>query len=1034
VTPSTEARIRRLIARYRELRFWIDSDGIGLPGWTIDGREISVGARWPHEENARGDAGVTFALEGASIPEAWPLQDTRLDLDLGGEGLVTIDHAGAGVEQFGLDLYHQRFPLRAGTFAVEARVVPRLAFGEPVRNPRLQRARLVLVDPAVERLHRLFYLLAEAATVLDQHPVAVPMLTAAEHALASLDWPSETSVYLARVRDSSWLSRIWRAPEELDLRPPGLTDEQRARVEAASQSLQEVLTNLCNLYPHEGKILLTGHAHLDLAWLWPLTETRRKAQRTWSSMIALLERYPDFRFNQSSAQLYAFVERDDPELFEKVREYVAAGRWEPVGGMWVEPDTNMPAGESLVRQLLYGQRYFQRAFGLTHTVCWLPDCFGFTPALPQLLRGAGMNSFFTIKLTWSETNTFPYDLFWWEGLDGSRVLAHMFDNPGDETTNTGGYNGHPGPFALTSTWRNFRGKSLYPESLLSIGYGDGGGGATAEMLEQATEVCRFPGIPDARFGLVHDFFERLHRGVAGRDIPLWLGELYLELHRGTLTTQGRTKYVHRRAERDLVAAEVLGALNALCDGSEPESLESQWRVLLRNEFHDILPGSSIREVYATAEAELESVRQEAGRRIEEEMTHLAEKIVPPGDERALLLFNPDLSPRPVRVPLSREVAARIPGAQPVEGGAVLAAAGSVPVLGALILRDTPPVGSLEATEEHLENDFLHVEIHRDGTLGRVYDKRAQRRLTEGRSNQLWAYVDKPPTWEAWDIDIGYSEHGEEISAVESLAVTERGPHRAAVRVVKRFRSSMITQDIRLWANSPRLDFATTIEWHDRRWLVKARFPLAIRSSLATFETAFGVIERSTHRNTSWESARFEVAGHRFVDLSEPGYGVALLNDGKYGHHAIGRELGLTLLRSPVHPDPLADEGTQSFTYALFPHVGGWFEGGVLTEAEDLNRPCFALPVQTAEAAATSEILSVTGARLGLGALKVMEDGGGLILRAYEPAGAHGTAEVSLPPGWRVASEVDLLERENGEPDYSFSPFQVHSWRLERQKV
>jgi alpha-mannosidase len=857
------------------------------------------------------------------------------------------------------------------------------------------------------------------------------MITAAERALASLDWPSETWLYLSRVRGSSWLRDIWHAPEGLDAHPPGLTDEQRARVEAAAAGLDAELRELLRQYPHEGRILLTGHAHLDLAWLWPLEETRRKAQRTWSSVVALLDRDPEFRFNQSSAQLYAFVERDDPELFAKVREQVAAGAWEPVGGMWVEPDSNMPAGESLVRQLLYGQRYFESTFGALHRVAWLPDCFGFSPALPQLLRLAGIESFFTIKLNWSETNKFPYDLFWWEGIDGSRVLAHMFDNPEHKTTGTDGYNGDPGPFALAATWRNFRGKSLFPESLLSIGYGDGGGGPTAEMVAQAAEVKNLPAIPEAAFGRVDEFFARLHESVAGREIPAWQGELYLELHRGTLTTQGRTKYLHRRAERDLVAAEVLAALNALCGGPQPESLEPHWRVLLRNEFHDVLPGSSIREVYQNTEAELASVRDEAASRIERELPLLAERIVPAGDSPALLLVNPDLSPHPVRLQLAGETGRCLPGAQLVEGGTVLAAAAAVPALGALVLGEFAPAGPLDVSETRLENDYLRVDLLPDGTLGSVWDKRAQRSVIDGRANQLWAYVDKPPTWDAWDVDIGYREHGEEIVAAGPPEVVERGPHRAAVRVVRMLRSSRITQDIRLWANSPRLEFATTIDWHDRRWLLKARFPLAIRSSVATFETAFGAVERSTHRNTSWEAARFEVAGHRFADLSEPDFGAALLNDGKYGHHIVGQELGLTLLRAPVYPDPLADEGTQRFTYALYPHPGGWAEGGVLAEAEDLNRPCLALAVKTAEWPVRREIVSIAGLRVGLGALKAAEEGAGLILRVYEPAGARGDAELSLPPGWRVASEVDLLERETGAPEYSFSPFQVRTWQLER---
>ena len=349
-------------------------------------------------------------------------------------------------------------------------------------------------------------------------------------------------------------------------------------------------------------------------------------------------------------------------------------------------------------------------------------------------------------------------------------------------------------------------------------------------------------------------------------------------------------------------------------------------------------------------------------------------------------------------------------------------------LEAVVVRAPPPAGGLSVSAERLENDLVRVELAPDGTLASVYDKRAGREVLAGRGNQLWAYVDKPRQWDAWDVDADYAEEGAELAATEPPEVLERGPHRAAVRCVRSFRDSRIVQDVRLWAGSARIDFATRLEWHDRRWLVKARFPLAVRAERASFETAFGVIERPTHRNTSWEEARFEVAGHRFADLSEPGYGAALLNDGRYGHHALGSELGLSLLRSPTWPDPLADEGEQEVVYALYPHAGRWLEGGVLAEAEDLNRP---LLVRRTSAGGDARFrpLALDGFPLGLGALKALEDGGGLLLRAYEPQGARGTASLSLPDGWALESATDLLERPNGEPELGFDPFQVRTWRL-----
>ncbi len=372
-------------------------------------------------------------------------------------------------------------------------------------------------------------------------------------------------------------------------------------VVAAYEALRARLKALQTQFPPRGEVALTGHAHIDLAWLWPYDETRRKLRRTFHTALGLLARSPDFVFNQSTAHYYAEIERDDPALFAGVCEAAAQGRWEPIGGMWVEPDTNMPTGESLARQLLYGQRYFERTFGARPRVCWLPDCFGFSPALPQLLRQADIDSFFTIKVNWSETNRFPHDLFWWEGLDGARVLAHTFDNP------LAGYNGFVRPDGTAPTWRNFRGKDRHDETLLAVGYGDGGGGVTPDMIEREVQLRDFPALPAARWSRVDAFFARAHATAARKKLPVWSGEMYLELHRATLTTQSGVKRKHRRAERGLIVAETLASLAYLLGAAPPASLEPLWRVVLKNEFHDILPGSSIREVYEDAERELDGV-------------------------------------------------------------------------------------------------------------------------------------------------------------------------------------------------------------------------------------------------------------------------------------------------------------------------------------------------------------------------------------------------------------------------------------------
>jgi alpha-mannosidase len=959
---------------------------------------IALGAPWPERDGLH-----RLAHPRAHAP--WP--GSRLELDLGGEGLVTLDYDDGTRAAFGLDSEHRSFPVRDSPFALTVEAVARLPFGAPNRDPRLARARLTWVDAEVERLARRLQLILEAGREPIGQDLAAGLADAAARALAELQWPSATWPYISRHAGTPLMREVWQLPDGLDPQPPGLDETARRSVGAANAVLDRELAALAERHPPAGALLLTGHAHLDLAWRWPLEETRRKARRTLWTAVALLDRHPQITFNQSTAQLYAYLEDDDPELLARIEEHARAGRFEPVGGMWVEPDCAMPCGESLVRQLLYGQRYFRERFGAYHTVAWLPDCFGFTAALPQLLAGAGIRSFFTVKLTWSETNRFPYDLFWWEGLDGSRVLAHMFDNP------DGGYNGRVGPASALGTWRAYRGKDVHSESLLSVGYGDGGGGLTEEIVQRAQELRGFPALPAQRFGRVDEFFAR---ASAAAGLPTWSGELYLELHRGTLTTQGRTKRLHRRAERDLVAAEVVSALAWLAGGPQPASLESLWRVLLRNEFHDILPGSSIREVYETAERELAEVVVAAGEHVAAAVAHLGADH---GSDGALVI-NPDLPARPLRLQLPWA----LPGAQSTGGGSVLTGTRTVAGLEATVVTAGEPAGALAVSRAHLENDAVRVDLAPDGSLARVYDKRAGRDVLDGRGNQLWAYVDKPRRWDAWDIEATYAEDGAELPPADAIEVVEAGPHRAAMRIERAFRDSRIVQEVRLWAGSPRIEFHTRIDWHDRRWLLKARFPTAVRSPRATFETAFGVVERPTERATSWEAAQFEVPGHRFADLSEPGFGVALLNDGRYGHHALGSELGLSLLRSPIWPDPLADEGEQEIVYALLPHAG---DGSVLAEAEDLNRPLLVHPVSAG--APTLRPLRVEGQPAGLGALKPLEDGDGLALRVYDPFGNGGRVAVEPPPGWVLDAELDLLERPLGAPRLELGSFAVRTWAL-----
>ena len=995
---TLDQRRERLRQRAAELESWRVRARAPLNGWICDGAFLALGAPWPSVDGLR-----RFAAK-AQAPADWPLEATRLALDLGGESLVTLNYGG-DEERFGLDPYHQEFSLRGRAFAIEAESVARAPFGQPVRAPALARAEFVWIEAPVESLLLLLTQIVEAAATLVGDEVVPHLIEAGEAALRSLYWPSLTADYVARIAPTRQMQTIWRLPPVAP-DPPGLDDAQRASVVSAEAALRARLKGLQAHYPPRGQIALTGHAHIDLAWLWPYDETRRKLRRTFHTALGLLTRSPDFVFNQSTAHYYAEVERDDPALFAQIQARVAEGRWEPIGGMWVEPDTNMPTGESLARQLLYGQRYFERAFGVRARVCWLPDCFGFSPALPQLLRQSDIDSFFTIKLNWSETNRFPHDLFWWDGLDGSRVLAHMFDNP------LSGYNGDVRPEGTAPTWANFRGKERHDETLLAVGYGDGGGGVTPEMIARELQLRDFPALPMARWSRVDAFFARAH--AKAQTLPVWSGEMYLELHRATLTSQSGVKRRHRRAERGLIAAETLASLAALLGAEPPPSLEPLWRVVLKNEFHDILPGSSIREVYEDAERELDAAIAATEQAQQAALLTLAANA-PAGEGEAVLIANASLDERVIEAELSDGFVSTIETIPPL----------SVRILRRAALKPAP---GLKLEGRMLENAHLRAELGADGAIASLVYKASGREALDGRGNQLWVYPqDKPRNWDAWDIEEDYEKSGEEIATLESLEIAADSPHYAALRVSRRWRHSRITQEIGLSANGRRLDIRTHLDWRDRRALLRSLTPARVRARHAIAECAFGVIERPTHQNTSWEAAAFEWTAHRFVDLAEPGFGLALLNDAKYGHSVRGNVLGLSLVRAPVYPDPLADEGEQRFTYALMPHESPWRDS-VRAEAEALNQPLFALPV-SGVAEGVLRPLSLEGLAVALAGFKSAEDGDGLVLRVYEPAGARGAVRPALPDGWK-AETADLLERRI-EAGVEIGPFEVKSWRLTR---
>ena len=840
---TLEQRLTRAQARVHELSLWKVRSQVRIEGWKWDGQPLQIGDAWPEREGVH-----HLTCEEVRVPNDWNLDESFLHLNVGGESLLGLEYGGE-TERFGLNAHHEYFPLLERTFSVHTESVARFEFGVPNPDPRLEVARLEWRDSAVDSLVRLLSLTLETAGCVPNHEVAPLLIKAAERAVQLVELPSHTPLYTARTLGKFDTPPIWNAPD-VDSNPPGLSDEGRESVRRAQGVLEEDLAQLRTWFPKVGKLCLTGHAHLDLAWLWPLDESKRKARRTATTQLALMRRYPEFRFNQSSAQWYAWLE-DDPDLFGEIRAAVQRGQWEVVGGMWVEPDMNLPAGESVVRQLLYGQRYFEQHFGVTCDTGWLPDCFGFSGAVPQLLRGAGVRNFFTAKLNWNETTKFPHDLFWWEGLDGSRVLTHTLDNkPFGE-----GYNGIVRPESLLRTWGNFRGKTAHRESLFAAGWGDGGGGPTPEMLEDARAMTHLPIVPEATWGNVSDFFERARESAEREQISLWQGEMYLEFHRGTYTSQERTKTLHRRAEVALTEAEMDSSLayiqaRAEKDGEEegyPASLETAWHTVLLIEFHDILPGTSIREVYEEVEPLLEKTLEEVT------------ASLPPTEE--------------VHLETEQEV-----------------------------------------QQDGLENDHLRAAFSSSGQLTSLLDKRAERELLNAPSNALWVYPDKPRRWDAWDVEdlhAPYSVTGEQLHA-EYVEVIQRG---LAVHYV--FRDSRIVQIHRLVGR--RLEVHTDLEWHERRHRLDAVFGLRGVGQVLTgtafgYHTRSPLLT-GLARQAQFE---VPMQGFAAL-LGADGYASALLASGRYGlsTRSLGRtELALSLLRSPVYPDSYTDEGAHTFRYAL----------------------------------------------------------------------------------------------------------------------
>jgi len=965
-----EARLKRVLDERIRPAVYPESVPLDVSVWNAPGEPVPVaeGLAGPTEPIAAGDRwgapwGTSWFKVSGTVPEEWAGRTVEALLDLG------FDENMPGFQCEGL-VYRPD--------------------GTPVKglNPRNQWVRVGAPVAGGEEV----LLHIEAASnpvILDYHPFlptplgdkdtagSEPQYTLARMDLAVFDedvWNlvqdlevlgelmRELPVEGARRWDI--LRAVGRALDAVDLQDVGGT------AAAARAELADVLATPAA--PSAHRISAVGHAHIDSAWLWPLRETVRKVARTTSNMTALLEDEPDFVFAMSQAQQFAWIKEHRPEVYAKVKAAVAEGRFVPSGGMWVESDTNMPGSEAMARQFVHGKRFFLDEFGIENDEAWLPDTFGFAAGLPQIIKAAGSKWLLTQKISWSQTNKFPHHTFNWEGIDGTRIFTHF---PPVDT-----YNCSMKGSEIAHAATNFKDKGVAQHSLAPTGWGDGGGGTTREMIAKAARLRSLEGSATVTWETPTDFFTKAEAEYTNP--PVWVGELYLELHRATLTSQAKTKQGNRRSEHLLREAELWAATAAVRTGfAYPyEQLDRIWKTVLLHQFHDILPGSSIAWVHREAEKTYAAVAEELTGIIDAAQRALAGD---PAGGRALV-FN--------AAPHAR-------GGVPAGAAATAAAAGT----------------TLPAPREGggyvLDNGLLRVEIDGRGLVVSAYDIAADRETVApgAAANLLQIHPDFPNMWDAWDVDAFYRNTVTDLTDLDELTPVTDG-----VRIVRGFGDSKVTQVLTLEPDAKRLDIDTEVDWHETEKFLKAAFPLDVHAERYASETQFGHFYRPTHTNTSWEAAKFEACNHRFVHLEEPGWGVALVNDSTYGHDVTrtvrDTDAGTTttvrvsLLRAPRFPDPETDQGVHRFRHALVP---GAAIGDAVREGFRVNLPARRV-VGEREVA---PLVGVDNDAVVVSAVKLADDGSGdVVVRLYESTG--GRAKVRLATGFRATGVVltDLLER------------------------
>ncbi len=1011
-----------------------------LPDFSkLKGEDFKIGENWGGK-----DKSCWFIAE-FEVPEGWEKLNGNIYLKIipgqshpgglsGAESLLYLN--GSPVQ--GLDHNHTLVKLGKKDLENNKLAVAVKAFsGLEAKKKKFEQAALIYRDSAVEDFYNLAKTLMDSITTMPEGDNLRQKL----------------------------LNELNQAFNLIDFRKPG-SAEFKQTAARANKYLKEMLAEL----KHKSnlpQITAVGHSHIDVAWLWRLLHTREKTARTFSTVLKLMDEYPDYTFVQSSPQLYKFIKEDYPQIYAKIKEKIKKGKWEVTGGMWVEADCNLTSGESLVRQFLHGKRFIKEEFDLEWNVLWLPDVFGYSWALPQIIKKSGMKYFMTTKISWSQFNRPEYDTFKWRGIDGTEVLTHFITTPeinNDEAFYT--YNGLLNPESVKGSWDNYQQKEINDELLIAYGWGDGGGGPTREMLEAGKNMQQIPGLPEIKFGRAEDYFSRLAERVEkNKNLPVWDGELYLEYHRGTYSSQAQIKKNNRKAEIMLHDTELLSSLAALEGVQEypAQKLKENWEILLKNQFHDILPGSSIKEVYEDSAAEFKDLFSTVESELKNSLENIAAQIE--GGQKKLVIFNTlpwqrsgfiEFEGRKIRVDdipasgykaynilesseglkLEAEVAAQKEEDFKQSQINYLIARSKSEQLGSSARKNLLKV---KAENNVIENRYYRIKLNTKGQIISIFDRQFQREIIPDgkKANLLQAFEDRPMRFNAWDIDIYYQEKEYTVDQLQKMKI-EKYSDRIVVNLEWRFLDSLISQQMIIYANQRRIDFKTEVDWQQEQILLKAAFPVDVRSTKATYEIQFGNVERNTHWNTSWDYARFESVGHKWADLSERDYGVSLLNDCKYGYDIKDKTVRLTLIKSGIYPDPTADQAQHSFTYSLYPHGGDWFEGGTVKEAYELNYPLQTVISQCdfGEEPQQKSFIEIEAESTILETVKRAEDSNELILRFYEYGNRREKVRVDLKRKIKNVNESNLIEEDIAEIESESSnfEFEIKPYEIKTFKV